>query len=162
MKSLRLLMIIAIALTLVFAVSYSFAEEKKEAEKAATSEKAEAPKAEKAVEKKAKKPKVPTVKGEVVSVDENSIVIKGAKGEETKLELNKDTTAKKGKKDITLQDIKAGEKVKVEYSEAEGKMTAKLIKVSAEKGKEKAKAKDDAAKEEAPKAEPAKAEPEKE
>ena len=90
MKSLRLLLIITIAITLGFAVSY--AEEKKAAEKPAASEKAMEPMAEKAEMKKAEKPKVPTVKGEVASVDAaaNTIVVKDKKGTESKIEVNKE------------------------------------------------------------------------
>lgn len=150
MKSLRLLLIITIAITLGLAVSYA-------AEKPAASEKAMEPKAEKAEMKKAEKPKMPSVEGEVVSVDAaaNTIVVKDKKGTESKIEVNKDTTIKKDKKDMMLQDIKSGEKVKVKYSESEGKMMAKSIKMitGMEKGKGKGKGK---AMEETPKAEPEK------
>ena len=132
MKSFRLLLIITIAITLGLAVSY--AEEKKASEK----------------------PAMPTVKGEIASVDAavNTIVVKHKKETESKIEVNKDTVIKKDKKAIMLQDIKSGEKVKVEYFESEGKMIAKSIKISTGMGKGKAKA--EKTMEETPKAEPEK------
>ena len=145
MKILRFLIICTVAIALNFMISPSFAQEKKEEVKPATMEKAEPA--------KAKKPAVPSISGEVVSVDaaSNTIAIKSKKGEEKKLEVNKDTKITKEKNSITLQDIKAGEKVRAEYSEAEGKMMAKSIKVrvpKAPKAKPKAEETKEPAKEE--------------
>jgi len=168
MKSLRFLIIITVIIALGFLVSSSFAQEKKEeAAQPAATEKTEPAKAEKAEPAKAKKPAMPSVKGEVASVDAaaNTVVVKDAKGTEVKLEVSSETSIEKGKKKLTIGDLKVGEKVTAKYSEAEGKMVAKSIRVHVPKAA-KAKhvkaeaAKTQPAKEEPAKEEPAKAEPE--
>ena len=161
MKGLRLLIIFTIAITLGFMISPTFAQEKKEEAKPATMEKAEPAKAE-----KAKKPSVPSISGEVVSVDatSNTIVIKTKNGEEKKFEVNSETKITMEKKPMALQDLKAGEKVGVKYSETEGKMVAKSIKVrvpKASKAMPMAEEKKEPAMEKPAMAAPEKAEPEK-
>ena len=153
MKTLRFLLVItvAIAFTLLLTPAVKAAEE---AAEPAVAEKAEPAKAAEKAEpaKKAEKEKMPTVKGEIVSVDAetNAVVIKDAKGKETKVEVDKDTAITKGKDKLAIGDLKAGEKVTAKGPEADGKMIAKSIKVHIPKV---AKAK--------PKAEEKKTEPEK-
>ena len=151
MKKLRFLLVITVAIALTFLLTPTV-KAADEAAMPAAAEKAEPAKAEKAEPAKKAKEKIPTVKGEIVSVDTaaNSVVIKDAKGKETTVELDKDTAITKGKAKLTIGDLKAGENVKATVAEVEGKMIAKSIKVTTPKA---AKAK--------PKAEEKKAEPEK-
>ena len=152
MKTLRFLLIITVAIAFTFLLTPTVKAAEEAAEPAAA-EKAEPAKAEKAEPaKKAAKEKLPSVKGEIVSVDAetNAVVIKDAKGKETKVEVDKDTAITKGKAKLAIGDLKAGENVTAKGPEADGKMIAKSIKVHIPKV---AKAK--------PKAEEKKAEPEK-
>ena len=151
MKKLRFLLVITVAIALTFLLTPTVKAADEAAAPAAV-EKAEPAKAEKAEPAKKAKEKIPTVKGEIISVDTaaNSVVIKDAKGKETTVELDKDTAITKDKVKIAIGDLKAGEKVTAKGSEADGKMIAKSIKVHIPKV---AKAK--------PKAEEKKAEPEK-
>ncbi len=127
--------VIAIVLSVMFAFVFSaatFAAEKKEA---APAEKKEM------TEKKAEKKKAAAAKqitGEVTAVDAkaNTITVKGKKAEVTVTVDDKTKFAPKGK---TIADVTAGEKVMVKYTEAEGKNTAKSVKIEAKKAEKKAK-----------------------
>ncbi len=145
-----------IALMFAFAVTAAFAAEAPKAaapgdKKAAPAEKKEAPKAEE--KKDAKKAKKATVTGEVIAIDAkaNTLTVKGPKKGDVALTVNDKTKIMAGKDKKTLADIKAGDKVAVEYTEADNKNTANKIDI-----------KDASAKKDAPKAEekkaPAKAE----
>lgn len=119
---------IVISLMFVFALtSVSFAAAKKEA---AAADKKEAPaKEEKKAEKKAA---AKQITGEVTAVDAkaNTITVKSKKAEVTVTVDDKTKFMPKGK---TMADVKAGEKVMVKYTEAEGKNTAKSVKIEAAK-----------------------------
>jgi Cu/Ag efflux protein CusF len=73
-----------------------------------------------------------TVNGEVVSVDadKKEVVIKDSAGSEVKIVVSDSTKLTRAGKEVTLADIKAGEKVNVEADEAEGKLVAKSIAVT--------------------------------
>ena len=76
-----------------------------------------------AAEKKATKPKALTATGEVTAFEAGkSIKIKPAKGDEIAFDLTGDTKV--------AEEVKAGAKVIVTYTEAAGKMTATAIKVA--------------------------------
>ncbi|MBI5050195.1 MAG: hypothetical protein HZC11_04795 [Nitrospirae bacterium] len=120
---------IVLALTLVFAVtSLTIAAEKKEA--APMEKKEMAP---------AMKPAAKHVTGDVVSVDAaaNTVVVKGKKGDIT-VQVNDKTKITSGKGKKTLADIKAGENVAVNYTEADGKNTAKSIDIKVPSAEKKA------------------------
>jgi len=105
-----------ISVLFVFAVtSLSFAAEEKKAAPATMEEK-KAP------------AKVKQVTGDVAAVDAKAktITVKGKKGDVTAMVDDK-TKIMMGKDMKTLADIKAGDKVKVKYSETDGKMIAKSI-----------------------------------
>ncbi len=89
--------------------------------------------AKKVTKKKAAKKKAArysVVIGTVSSVDTtaNTVTVKGRKGEVT-LNATDKTIVKKGRKKITLADVKAGDKVYARYSKENGKDVAKLISV---------------------------------
>jgi ribosomal protein S1 len=119
---------IFVALLFVFAMaSLSLAaEEKKAAPAPAPIEK----KAEPA--KPAEKPKVHQVTGDVKAVDAKAMTVtvskmmKG-KAEETVVTASDKTKIMMGKEKKMLADVKAGDKVTVKYTEAEGKKMAKSI-----------------------------------
>lgn len=175
--------IIAIVLSLVFVfavTSVTFAAEKKEAAPAAPAKKeVAAEKKEAAPAKKeaapAKKAKSVQATGEVTAVDAkaNTMTLKAKKGDVTVATDDKTKVMPKGK---TAADVKVGDKVKVVYTEADGKNTAKSVTImpapkkaekkeaapAAEKKadkKEAAPAKKDAPAAAAPAAAPAKAAP---
>lgn len=90
-----------------------------------------APKAE---EKKteAKKPAGKTISGTVKSASADTVVVTGKdKGKETEwtFAIDPKTTIKKGGKDLTPADLKAGDPVQVRYREEGGKQTAQAITV---------------------------------
>jgi len=109
-----------VAVLFVFAVaSVSFAAEEKKAAPA------------KKVEKKAA-PKVMQVTGEVKAVDaaaKTITVAKKVKGkvEETVVTVDDKTKITLDKEKKTLADVKAGDKVKVKYTEVDGKNVAKSV-----------------------------------
>jgi len=116
-----------ISVLFVFAVTtLSFAAEEKKAAPATMEEK-KAP------------AKVKQVTGDVAAVDAKAktITVKGKKGDVTAMVDDK-TKIMMGKDMKTLADIKAGDKVKVKYSDTDGKMMAKSIAIKpAEKMMEK-------------------------
>ncbi len=132
---------LAIIVSLIFVLSFaglSFAADKAVEKKATTVEekKAEPAKAEKKAIAKVKQ-----VTGDVTVVDvkANAITVKGKKGD-TVVACDDKTKIMMGKDKKTLADVKVGDKVTVKYSEADGKMTAKLVAIkSAEKKAEPAK-----------------------
>jgi hypothetical protein len=79
---------------------------------------------------KAAKSSVMKVNGTVVSVDaiSNLLIVKIGKKEDT-LNVNMETKITKAGNIVTLGDLTAGEKVKVECKKEEGKMVAMEIKV---------------------------------
>ncbi len=115
-----------ISVLFVFAVaSMSFAAEEKKAETAPMEKKSPA--------------KVKQVTGEVTAVDAKAktVTVKGKKGDVTAM-IDDKTKIMMGKDTKTLADVKAGDKVTLKYSEADGKMMAKSIAVKpAEKMMEK-------------------------
>lgn len=121
-----------IALMFAFAVTAAFAAEAPK--KAAPAEKKEAPKAEE--KKDAKKAKKATVTGEVIAIDAkaNTLTVKGPKKGDVALTVNDKTKITAGKDKKTLADIKAGDKVAVEYTEAD-KNTANKIDIKAASAK---------------------------
>jgi Cu/Ag efflux protein CusF len=133
--SVKKVLALIISVLFVFAVTtLSFAAEEKKAAPAP----APAKTAEKAVEKMAPT-KVKQVTGAVVAVDAKAktVTVKGKKGDVTAMVDDK-TKIMMGKDVKTLADVKAGDKVAVKYSEADGKMTAKSIAIKpAEKMMEK-------------------------
>jgi len=124
---------IAIVISLMFVftlTAVSFAAEKAAAP--AEKKEAAAPAEKKAEKKVAHK----QVTGEVTAVDAkaNTITVKGKKAEVT---VNVDDKTKFAPKGKTIADVKAGEKVMVKYTEAEGKNTAKSVKIEGAKKAEK-------------------------
>jgi Cu/Ag efflux protein CusF len=124
---------LAIIVSLIFVLSFaglSFAADK------AVEKKAEPVKAEKkapvVAEKKAAPAKVKQVTGDVAAVDAkaNTITVKGKKGD-TVVTCDDKTNIMMGKDKKALADVKVGDKVKVKYSEADGKMTAKSVAITA-------------------------------
>lgn len=151
--------IIAILLTLIFVfaiTSVTFAAEKaaapaaeKKMDAKADAKKDAAP-AEKKDAKPAKKAATKQTTGEVTAVDAkaNTITVKAKKGDVTVSADDKTKFMPKGK---TIADVKAGDKVKVTYTEADGKMTAKSVTIMpAAKKKEEKKEAAPAKKEAAP------------
>jgi ribosomal protein S1 len=115
--------VIAIIVSLVFVLSFaglSFA-----ADKAAKMEDKKAPA--EAAEKKAPA-KVKSITGEVAAVDAkaNTVTVKVKKGDVTVMTDAK-TKVMMGKEKKMAADVKAGDKVTVKYTEADGKMMAKSI-----------------------------------
>ena len=78
------------------------------------------------------------VMGEVTNVDAkaNTITVKNKKKEVT-VSVDDKTAIMAGKEKKTMADVKVGEKVKVMYSEADGKMMAKSVHMMSEKKMEK-------------------------
>ncbi len=101
-----------IALMLSFTVTAAFAAEKKNAKKA-------------------------TVTGEVIAIDAkaNTLTVKGPKKGEIALTANDKTKIMDGKDKKTLSDVKAGDKVAVEYDEAGDNNTANKIIIKAASAK---------------------------
>ena len=113
---------IAVVLSLVFILavtSITFAAEKQAAPATAPEKKMAAPAA-KATEMH--------VKGDITAVDAKAmtVTVKGKKGDVTVMVDDK-TEFKLGKDKKTIADLKAGEKVKIMYHEADGKNIAKSI-----------------------------------
>ena len=79
---------------------------------------------------KAEKPAAMHARGEVVSVDAvaNTLTVKGKKADET-FTVAATAKIKKGKTEIKLGDILAGDKVSVTYLKDSGVMTASAVKV---------------------------------
>jgi Cu/Ag efflux protein CusF len=111
-----------IALMFAFAVTAAFA--------------AEAPKAGTPAEKKKDTKKKATVTGEVIAIDAkaNTLTVKGPKKGDVALIVNDKTKITAGKDKKTLADIKSGDKVAVEYTEAD-KNTANKIDIKAASAK---------------------------
>lgn len=127
---------LAIIVSLIFVLSFaglSFAADKaveKKAEPVKAEKKAPAMEEKKAEPAKAvKKAAVKTVTGDVAAVDAKAktITVKGKKGD---VVIAAD--------DKMMADIKAGDKVVVKYTEADGKNTAKSVKKAAAKAEKKA------------------------
>lgn len=144
--------VIAIVLSVIFIFAFATltiaAEEKKAA---APAEKKEAAPA---------KGKKGTVTGEVMAIDAkaNTLTVKGPKKGDVAVTVTDKTKITAGKDAKTMADIKAGDKVKVAYTEAEGKNTANSINIEASAPKkEEKKAAAPAAPAPAPKAEEKKA-----
>jgi hypothetical protein len=122
---------LAIIVSIIFVLSFaglSFAADK------AVEKKAEPVKAEKkapAIEEKKAPAKVKQVSGDVAAVDAKAktITVKGKKGD---VVIAAD--------DKMMADIKAGDKVVVKYTEADGKNTAKSVKKAAAKAEKAVKA----------------------
>jgi Cu/Ag efflux protein CusF len=74
--------------------------------------------------------KVHSVTGEVTAVDAaaKTITLKAKKGE-VAISVVEKTSIKEGKEKKSLADVKAGDKVTVKYTEADGKMTAKTVEI---------------------------------
>jgi len=72
------------------------------------------------------------VTGDVTAVDAKAsmVTVKGRSGE-VMVEVVDSTKIKAGHQSKTLEDVKVGEKVKVVYTEADGKNTAKSIEMKA-------------------------------
>jgi Cu/Ag efflux protein CusF len=72
--------------------------------------------------------KVHQITGEVTAVDAaaKTVTLKAKKGEVV-ISVAEKTSIKEGKQKKSLEDVKAGDKVTVKYTEADGKMTAKSI-----------------------------------
>lgn len=122
---------IAIIVSLLFVLSLaglSFAAEKAAAPAAAPAKAAPAEKkAEPAkIEEKKAPAKIKQVTGEVKSVDAKAITVKGKKADVT-VNVDDKTKIMAGKEKKALADVKAGDKVSVKYTEAEGKNMAKSI-----------------------------------
>jgi Cu/Ag efflux protein CusF len=91
-----------------------------------------------AAEKKMKKGSQKKISGEVTAVDAkaNTVTVKGKKKEVT-VSLGDTTVIKAGKEKKTLADLKAGDKVHVSYTEADGKSVATRIALKGEKSEKK-------------------------
>ena len=136
---------IVLSLVLMFAfTAVTFAAEKA----AAPAEKKEAAPAKKAAKKQ--------VTGEVTAVDAkaNTLTVKGKKGD-VMVSTDDKTTIMAGKDKKTLADVKAGDKVTVKYTEAEGKNTATKVEIMAAPAKKEPKAEKKAATPEKKEATPA-------
>jgi Cu/Ag efflux protein CusF len=74
--------------------------------------------------------KVHSVTGEVTAVDAaaKTITLKAKKGEVV-ISVVEKTSIKEGKEKKSLADVKAGDKVTVKYTEADGKMAAKSLEI---------------------------------
>jgi hypothetical protein len=82
----------------------------------------------------AKKPAARTAMGSVKSASADSVVVAGKdKGKETEWTFAVDpkTKVRKANKDVPAGDLKAGDPVRVQYSEQDGKTVAQSITVSA-------------------------------
>ena len=140
---------IVLSLVLMFAfTAVTFAAEKA----AAPAEKKEMAPAEKAAP--AKKAVKKQVTGEVTAVDAkaNTLTVKGKKGD-VMVSTDDKTSVMEGKAKKTLADVKAGDKVTVHYTEADGKNVAHKVAIKAapaKKAEKKEKAAAPAEKKEAP------------
>lgn len=78
------------------------------------------------------------VAGEVTNVDAkaNTMTVKGKKGDVT-VSVDDKTAYMSGKEKKTMADVKVGDKVKVEYTEADGKMMAKSVHMKGAKAEKK-------------------------
>jgi Cu/Ag efflux protein CusF len=115
----------AIAIVLSLVLMFAFTAVTFAAEKAAApAEKKEAAPAKKVAKKQ--------VTGEVAAVDAkaNTLTVKGKKGDVT-VSTDDKTTVVAGKVKKTLADVKAGDKVSVKYTEADGKNTATKVSIMA-------------------------------
>ena len=123
--------VIAIFVSVIFV--FAFASMSLAAEKAAP---APAPMEKKAEPAATAKPKVHQVTGDVKAVDMKAMTIavtkmmKG-KAEETMITVGDKTKIMMGKEKKALADVKAGDKVTVKYTEAEGKNMAKSVAIHA-------------------------------
>ena len=122
---------IAIVLSVMFVfalTTVTFAAEKKEA----------AAQAEKKMGRRIMKAGRMSIYGEVTAVDAkaNTVTVKSARKEVT-VSLDDKTSIKAGKEKKTLADLKAGDKVHVSYTEADGKSVAKRIALKGAKGEKK-------------------------
>jgi hypothetical protein len=87
---------------------------------------------EKKIEKAEKKMAAKTANGSVKSAGADSLVVTGKeKGKEAEwtFAVDPSTKIKKGGKDVTAADVKAGDSVSVKYSEKDGKMVASSVTV---------------------------------
>jgi hypothetical protein len=130
--------VIAIVVSIVFVLSFaglSFA-----ADKAAKMEEKKSPV--EAADKKAPA-KITTIKGEVAAVDAkaNTVTVKVKKGDVT-VTTDAKTKVVMGKEKKTVADVKAGDKVKVQYKEVDGKMMAKSIAIMPAEAEKKAEKKE--------------------
>jgi Cu/Ag efflux protein CusF len=77
---------------------------------------------------KPEKPKSHNFTGEITKIDATSITLKNSKGEEKSFSVGaKVKVAVEGKEAAELKDLKVGDKMKVTYSEEEGKNVAHKI-----------------------------------
>lgn len=133
---------IVLSLVLMFAfTAVTFAAEKEAAsaeKKSAAAETKSADAAKKAVKKQ--------VTGEVTAVDAkaNTLTVKGKKGD-VMVSTDDKTSVMAGKDAKTLADVKAGDKVTVKYTEADGKNVATKVAIMAAPAKKAAKAEKKAA-----------------
>ena len=79
-------------------------------------------------------PSVDLMEGAITAIDLESetpsLKLKTAAGQESAIYLDFETSAVwKGGQELILEDLKAGQNVKVRYTESEGKKTAKTIEV---------------------------------
>jgi ribosomal protein S1 len=81
---------------------------------------------------------VKQVTGSVTAVDAkaNTLTVKGKKGD-VAVSTDAKTTVMAGKDKKTLADVKAGDKVTVKYTEADGKNVAKSVSIAPAKAEEK-------------------------
>ncbi|MDP2156934.1 MAG: hypothetical protein Q8K68_04400, partial [Nitrospirota bacterium] len=77
----------------------------------------------------AKKAKKATVTGEVIAIDAkaSTLTVKGSKKGDVALTANDKTKIMAGKDKKTLADIKAGDKVAVEYTEEDKNIASKIV-----------------------------------
>jgi len=144
----------AIAIVLSLVLMFAFTAVTFAAEKAAApAEKKEAAPAKKEAAPAAKKEAAPAKKaakkqvtGEVTAVDAkaNTLTVKGKKGDVT-VSTDDKTKVVAGKDKKTLADVKAGDKVTVKYTEADGKNTATKVEIMAAPAKKETKAEKKAA-----------------
>jgi len=141
---------IVLSLVLMFAfTAVTFAAEKAAAPAEKTVKAEKAVKAEKVAP--AKKAVKKQVTGEVTAVDAKTLTVKGKKGDVT-ISTDDKTMVMAGKDKKTLADVKAGDKVTVKYTEADGKNVAAKVAIMAAPAKKATKAEKKAA---APAAAPA-------
>ncbi|MBI1736321.1 MAG: hypothetical protein HYR51_14205 [Candidatus Rokubacteria bacterium] len=93
-------------------------------------EKATAKTTDKAADKTAKKPTTKSASGAVKSAAADSLVVAGKekrKDKEWTFAVDASTKLKKSGKDVMAADLKAGDQVQVQYTEADGKTTATSV-----------------------------------
>lgn len=80
----------------------------------------------------AQQPALKTLTGEVVSVDviKYEIVAKDKAGQQMTFSTDLNTKFTKAGQSVTLSDIKAGDKVSIEYHESAGKRHAQTVRVT--------------------------------